>query len=572
MRNVLSKGTNFVPTPKLNKNMVLEDLQDYVRRLKWRLYFWNKKETVTIEDSLMLKKFYIPTKAIINDAYLKQSDVEALKILLEQATTKLKNLPVNHKNNLPKREKIELNNLEKQNKLILPTDKNLGLALLEQKTFNTACLKCLNNSVQFKEITYQLDEAMFRTCMKQISNTTDDYYKLHPKILKYIKTYKATKISEFYMLPKIHKLTLEWRPIIPATGTWNFCIAKIVDHYLQKMVKNTNSYLKNTSDLINCINKLKLNGNPTSKIWLITVDVVQLYPSIPIKEACIIIENEINKHYPEISKVLNKMLQWVVQNNIFNYGNKTYLQVDGVATGSPVAPSIANLFMAAIESQTVNKWVQRKNILLYKRYIDDIFMVFEGPEHEVQNCKLDFETLHNKIKFTWEINLNQVTFLDLIIFKNEGKYLGYRVHQKELNNYLYLPWCSNHPKNTKVGIIKGELQRYRRNCSRIQDYIKVKKLFAHRLRQRGYPASIINNNINKVKFKDKKITETNRQTKMDIIVFKTNFHSPLQTVSWSKLLNPEKVVNKTLKCVTAYKKTQNMFTICKQLLGKTTHT
>ena len=53
-----------------------------------------------------------------------------------------------------------------------------------------------------------------------------------------------------------------------------------------------------------------------------------------------------------------------------------YDQVDEVAMGSPLAPILANIFMGYHE----NEWIRNYNyggLFYYKRYVDDIFAVFE---------------------------------------------------------------------------------------------------------------------------------------------------------------------------------------------------
>ncbi len=584
MRSLLSKGVNFVPTPTLNKTKCAADLHDYIRRLKWKLFFCNKKEK--LEDATLLKKFYLPTQKELNNCNLERTQVAMLNNMLFDGLVILNTLPTNPKHNLTIQERTALKKLETEDNVFLPSDKNLGLTLLKRKTLHEACVKWLENSTQFKEVSQPIDEFSFKQTIKQIKESTPDYSKLNSRIIKYINNYKAApNPADFYMIPKLHKLTLQWRPIIPACGTWNVCLANVVDHYLQTIVKQTPSYLKNTTQLIDEIEELN-KQTPTwsiDNLWLITADVEQLYPSIPLEEAYIIVKQYISTNHKDIANVLSKFLKWILFNNRFNYQNKTYIQLDGVATGSPVAPSVANLFMAHIETKLVSEWATKKHVLLYKRYIDDIIMVFNGTEEQVEKLKSKFSKMHKNITLTWNTNKKEVVFLDLVIYKDAK--LSYRVHQKELNNYLYLPWTSSHPKNTKTGIIKGELKRYMRNCSNITDYIKVKKCFAYRLQQRGYPPEVINKFINAVRYKDrneanntnkalvnKEQINTQNTQKTDIIVFKTYFSASLQSVKWSRILHPDKVnknKNKRIICLTAYKKTSNMFSICKRLLGKT---
>ena len=54
-----------------------------------------------------------------------------------------------------------------------------------------------------------------------------------------------------------------------------------------------------------------------------------------------------------------------------------YDQIDGVAMGSPLGPVLANLFMGVMEDMWLNEY-SGPPVLFYKRYVDDIFCVFES--------------------------------------------------------------------------------------------------------------------------------------------------------------------------------------------------
>ncbi|THU83123.1 hypothetical protein K435DRAFT_566797, partial [Dendrothele bispora CBS 962.96] len=56
-----------------------------------------------------------------------------------------------------------------------------------------------------------------------------------------------------------------------------------------------------------------------------------------------------------------------------------------------------------------------------------------------------------------------------------------------LNAYLYIPWNSCHSNDSKRAWVKGELIRYIRISSRLEDFAKIRKEFGIRLHARGYP-------------------------------------------------------------------------------------
>ena len=81
--------------------------------------------------------------------------------------------------------------------------------------------------------------------------------------------------------------------------------------------------------------------------------------------------------------------------------------------GNPLAPTIANYFMGALEKNLFNTEVEN-NQVLYIRYFDDINCIFRKD--------VSFEKFHKKlnklfksINFTYELGGNELPFLDIKI-------------------------------------------------------------------------------------------------------------------------------------------------------------
>ena len=82
------------------------------------------------------------------------------------------------------------------------------------------------------------------------------------------------------------------------------------------------------------------------------------------------------------------------------FDGKIYDQINGIAMGSPLAPTLANLFMGHNEEKWIENFEGVKPVF-YRRYVDDIFAVFENREEAL----IFFEYLnkqHANIKFTKE--------------------------------------------------------------------------------------------------------------------------------------------------------------------------
>jgi hypothetical protein len=136
------------------------------------------------------------------------------------------------------------------------------------------------------------------------------------------------------------------------------------------------------------------------------------------------------------------------------------------------------------------------NVLLHRRLIDDILVVYRGPRHALDRYLARYGSLHPDIRITWTVSDRNFEFLDIAGCKGERfsspderglVRIDFSTHQKRLNKYLYLPSFSHHSDASLRGFIHGELLRYLRNSSNLLAFHTTRSLFYHRLRARGHP-------------------------------------------------------------------------------------
>ena len=92
---------------------------------------------------------------------------------------------------------------------------------------------------------------------------------------------------------------------------------------------------------------------------MLSFDVKSLFTPVPLEHTIdIIIKRIYEKH--EITTVftkgeMKKLLTICTKNVHFSFNNYIYIQIDGVAMGSPLGPVIANMFMVELENVLVPK-------------------------------------------------------------------------------------------------------------------------------------------------------------------------------------------------------------------------
>ena len=122
------------------------------------------------------------------------------------------------------------------------------------------------------------------------------------------------------------------------------------------------------------------------------------------------------------------------------FNNKFFIQVDGVAMGSSLGQILGNNFLSYHEENWLNKCPIEFEPSFYKRYFDDIFVLFESPESAHLFCEY-MSSKHQNMNFTVEQeNFGSLSFLGIKIYRKNRKFVP-RVCRK--------PTCSGVFQHTK---------------------------------------------------------------------------------------------------------------------------
>ena len=213
---------------------------------------------------------------------------------------------------------------------------------------------------------------------------------------------------------------------------------------------------------------------------------MSLYTNIPIKDCIIAIDLFSHAHCRELIPLITELSRYILTNNYFVADGRIYHQINGLAMGTPMAVVAANIYMAQLESRVY----EYRNVSFFRRFIDDIFLVWNGNHQDLDTFLHFFNNLTETIKIKWIVSTTQVTFLDICIFK-DGNSLAVKPYQKPLNRYLYIPFNSYHPSHTKASFITAELTRYVRLSSKKCDFLLIRRKFFNRLLNRGYPTWLL---------------------------------------------------------------------------------
>ena len=116
-----------------------------------------------------------------------------------------------------------------------------------------------------------------------------------------------------------------------------------------------------------------------------SLDVNSLFTNIPLEGTINICTNLLYNNEAVI-KGINKsefknLLSLVTEESYFIFNDVLYKQKDGVAMGSPLGPTMANVFLSFYEIKWLEQCPKEFKSVFYRRYVDDIFVLFKSAEH-----------------------------------------------------------------------------------------------------------------------------------------------------------------------------------------------
>ena len=226
-------------------------------------------------------------------------------------------------------------------------------------------------------------------------------------------------------MPKIHKQyekLPKGRPIIAGCGSNTERISWFCDQLAKNAVKDLPSYIEDTPHLLRTLEDLNDSETLPNSAKPISLDIKSMYTNIPIKEGLDAFKDTLEKRSDKSvpTDFILKLLKLIMEQNIFTFNEEYWLQLLGTCMGTRVAPTYANLFMGVLEQKILENCPPnlREHIYLWKRFIDDILIVWTDSWDTFKDFFNYLNNFHETMKFDepcYDQNSNSCNFLDLNI-------------------------------------------------------------------------------------------------------------------------------------------------------------
>ncbi len=533
--SLLEKGLKFCPTPdEPNLGELRGDLDKFHLSLKRKSFFHNDSDSDLSNDTLARNiSFFGSHETDPGDSLAEEPpfghfrfknpsdwapkqvptslDAFILCNETELAGLKVKKPPNDNLTTGERKAMAELKALV--DVVIKPADKGSAVVVMDRTMYIQEGIRQLHDVRYYRKVDTDLTDR-HNDWVKSFVLHLSDKGEIDDKCKTYLFC-KQPRTPKFYMLPKIHKGVSPppGRPIVSANNSPTERLSQLVDFFLNPLIPKIPSYVKDTTHFLRIIRDL---GTINPNCLLATLDVSSLYTNIPNEEGLTSASSFLNRHRTGDARPSNlhlvHMLKMVLTMNNFEFNGEHYLQVGGTAMGTKVAPSFANCFMGEFEKQYVETHPIKP--LIWLRYIDDIFAIFDHNEPTVQGFINDLNQCHHSIKFTAEVSNTSVNFLDTTVCLTKDGKLHTDLYCKPTDAHNYLRFDSAHPSHLKRGIPYSQFLRVRRICTNTVDFDKHANTLSEHFERRKYPPNLISEALQRARALDRNtlIQETLNET------------------------------------------------------------
>jgi len=113
---------------------------------------------------------------------------------------------------------------------------------------------------------------------------------------------------------------------------------------------------------------------------MITLDITDMYVNVPITGIIQTTKFWLNRNSTnskQITQLTLNIITTLIEQNYFQYNGEIYQPTKGIAMGSPLSSKMAEIYTQYFENLYITHWLESAEIIYYKRYVDDIFIVYD---------------------------------------------------------------------------------------------------------------------------------------------------------------------------------------------------
>ena len=334
------------------------------------------------------------------------------------------------------------------------------------------------------------------------------------------------------------------RLVVSTIGSAPYGLSSYLVEVIQHTLNKNKTRLRNSASFVN--EAKTWNISPTEV--QVSFDVVNLYPSVPLKEAIAVMldllkqDVDLKKHTKLTIPELKQLLELCLSKCYFLWNSEIHMLEDSGSIGLSLMVVMAEGFLQVLEAKAMEDAIHLQppvSPLSHFRYVDDShtrfeIMVFAEKFLTILNQQND------RIKYTMERESleKKLQFMELSVINNlKGRY-EFDVYRKKAITNVQVKKESGHDPTVLKGIFKGFVHRALTICSK--NYLEREidfliKIFV----ENGYQEESLKRIVKEIRDKSQILPETTNDQNTDP-------PKPRITLPWIPKISP--------KLRTAYKK------------------
>ena len=373
--------------------------------------------------------------------------------------------------------------------IILQSDKGGTTVVINKDEYDEKMMQILGDAASFRALNNDPTNSIQSKSNKLI-NELEEKKVLTPEEAKKFRKYNTT-CPKIYGNPKLHKEGIPLRPIVSGINGPTQVIAKFTAEILDRAYDKQNEYY--TGDTFKFTEFMK-NRTIPQNYKVISLDVVNLFGNIT-KE---LVRKTLERKWDDIKDHARglereefwRLVQFVLDNNVFSYNQICYRQILGCAMGSELSPILAQYVMDALMEECIPGLSYQLPFI--KKFVDDL--VTAVPGDGINEILQVFNSYDIHLNFTVEQEDERcsVPFLDTRIVRVDGGRLLLDWYQKKTSSGRYINYHSRHSMRIKVNFIKGMKKRITAISDQQYYHSNLKKLESI-LVKNSYPKTLVRN-------------------------------------------------------------------------------
>ena len=282
-----------------------------------------------------------------------------------------------------------------------------------------------------------------------------------------------------YGLIKAHKPAKNYpmRLVVSTIGTANYGLSEYLVRISQNTLNKSEIRVRNSQSFVQEAKTWSISPDEIQ----VSYDVVNLYPSVPVKEAIEVLTDQLNqdrenlKNYTKLTiGEIKDLLDLCLSRCYFLYNNEIHEMENSGPIGLSLMVSMAESYLQFLEKRAINEALHQQppvNPITYRRYVDDShsrFLLLAAASKFLSTLNKQDQ----RIQWTMEVE-NKDKILDYLDIKSknsgQGKY-EFQVHRKEAITNVQVRPNSSHDPKILCGIFKGFVHRAYKICS--EEHVK----------------------------------------------------------------------------------------------------